>query len=123
MTRAPRMPRRGPARAEPRARTRTPPRPRSPARRARPKSGSRPRPRPQTHTTARPPRPEAAAGRAGRRGPARAGLCARALGPLVPRGEVLGLLVGELVDCDAHGLEIEPRDLVVDLLRHRVDLL
>ena len=41
---------------------------------------------------------------------------------LVPRGEVLRLLLGELVDLDAHRLELQPRDLLVDLLRHDVDL-
>src|SRR5262249_31715516 len=41
----------------------------------------------------------------------------------VPRREVLRLLVGEPVDLDAHRLELEPRDLLVDLLRHRIHLL
>src|SRR5207253_7196600 len=43
-------------------------------------------------------------------------------GPLVPRGQVRGLLLGELVDRHAHRLELEARDLAVDLLRNRIHL-
>ena len=43
-------------------------------------------------------------------------------GTLVPARRVVRLLVGELIDLDAHRLEAEPRDLAVDLLRHTVDL-
>src|SRR4051812_5194862 len=45
-----------------------------------------------------------------------------ALGPLVPRGQVLRLLLGQLVDLDAHRLELQARDLLVDLLGHDVHL-
>lgn len=41
---------------------------------------------------------------------------------LVPGVEVSGLFVRELVDVDVHGGEFEAGDLVVDLLRHGVDL-
>src|SRR5439155_27140019 len=46
-----------------------------------------------------------------------------ALGPLLPRVEVLVLLRRELVDLDVHGPELETRDLPIDLDRDRVDLL
>src|SRR5439155_17100161 len=42
--------------------------------------------------------------------------------PFVPRGEVLRLLLGELVDRDLHRLELQAGDLGVDLRRHRIDL-
>src|SRR5438876_468606 len=48
--------------------------------------------------------------------------CALGSGALVPRGEVAGLLLRERVDLDAHRLELEASDLVVDLRRHRIDL-
>src|SRR5437762_1089638 len=48
--------------------------------------------------------------------------CLDGSGALVPGGEVVGLLLRELVDLDAHGLELEARDLVVDLRRHGIDL-
>src|SRR3954453_4111828 len=41
---------------------------------------------------------------------------------LVPRGQVLRLLLGQLVDVDTHRGELETGDLVVDRLGHRVDL-
>ena len=41
---------------------------------------------------------------------------------LVPAGQVLLLLLGQLVDRDAHRRELQARDLVVDLLRDDVDL-
>ena len=41
--------------------------------------------------------------------------------PLVPRGEVEGLLLREHVDLDAHRLELQPGDLLVDVLRDVVD--
>src|SRR5581483_8971750 len=44
-------------------------------------------------------------------------LCAR-----FPGGQILPLLVGERVDRDAHRRELQAGDLVVDLVRHRVDL-
>src|SRR3954470_15054950 len=50
-------------------------------------------------------------------------LVSRGLRALVPRGQVLGLVIREGVDLDAHGRELEPRDLAVDLLRHDIDLL
>src|SRR4249919_233615 len=40
---------------------------------------------------------------------------------LVPGVHVAALLVGQLVDGERHAFELEPRDLVVDLLRHGVD--
>src|SRR3984893_4791000 len=43
-------------------------------------------------------------------------------GPLFPRGEVLLLRLGELVDAHAHRLELEAGDLGVDVLGHRVHL-
>src|SRR5262249_24604777 len=43
-------------------------------------------------------------------------------GSLVPGSEVLRLLVGQGVDLDAQRRELEPRDLGVDLARHRVDV-
>src|SRR3989442_15772504 len=43
------------------------------------------------------------------------------LRPFVPRREVLRLLLRERVDLDAHRRELEPGDLLVDLLRHDVD--
>src|SRR5947207_14019010 len=43
----------------------------------------------------------------------------RALGPLAPRIEVLRLRLGEPVDRQAHGGELEGRDLAVDLLGDR----
>src|SRR5205814_1587259 len=43
-------------------------------------------------------------------------------GAFVPRGEVLRLLLAELVDRDAHRLELQAGDLLVDLHRHRIDL-
>src|SRR5262249_4107459 len=46
----------------------------------------------------------------------------RGSGALVPRGEVLSLLLGQRVDLDAHRRQLEAGDLAVDLLRHRVDL-
>src|SRR4051812_31041462 len=48
--------------------------------------------------------------------------CPERSGALVPRGEVVGLLLRELVDLDAHRLELETGDLLVDLRRHGVDL-
>src|SRR5262245_11742837 len=48
--------------------------------------------------------------------------CGWSLRALVPRGEVLRLLRGQLVDRDAHRLELEACDLVVDVLRDVVDL-
>src|SRR5262249_35091231 len=45
-----------------------------------------------------------------------------ALRSLVPAGEVLLLLLGELVDVDAHGRKLEAGDLAADLVRHRVAL-
>src|ERR1700687_5839278 len=42
---------------------------------------------------------------------------------LVPARQVLFLRGRQLVDLHTHGLELEPGDLLVDLLRHRVDLL
>ena len=44
-------------------------------------------------------------------------LVRQALGSFVPGLQVLGLLLGEVVDCHAHRLELEARDLLVDLLR------
>ena len=44
------------------------------------------------------------------------------LGALVPGGQVPRLLLGELVDLDARRLELEARDLGVDLLGDDVDL-
>src|SRR3954468_21770290 len=46
----------------------------------------------------------------------------RRSGPLVPGGQVLLLERGQLVDVDAHGLELQAGDLLVDVLRHDVDL-
>src|SRR2546423_1650137 len=46
----------------------------------------------------------------------------RGSGPLVPGGQVFRLLLGELIDGDTERLELEARDLGVDLRRHRVDL-
>src|ERR671936_1696942 len=43
------------------------------------------------------------------------------LGSFVPRGQVARLLLGELVDLDAHRLQLQAGDLAVDLLRHWVD--
>src|ERR671925_175605 len=43
-------------------------------------------------------------------------------GAFVPRGEIFRLLFRELVDLDAHRVELEPGDLLVDPCRHRVDL-
>src|SRR5438477_1879439 len=48
--------------------------------------------------------------------------CPEGLGALVPGGEVVRLLLRKSVDLDAHRLELEACDLVVDLRRHRVDL-
>ena len=53
------------------------------------------------------------------RGPGRV---SRDSGALVPGGEVLGLLLGEGVALDRHRLELEPGDLVVDVLGHHVHL-
>src|SRR5262245_51090830 len=47
----------------------------------------------------------------------------KALGAFLPGGQVLLLLRGEAVDLDAHGLELEPSDLAVDLEGDPVDLL
>src|SRR3954471_19022142 len=58
-----------------------------------------------------------------RRTPRLARPACRFLRPFFPGGEVLLLLGRQLVDSYAHALELEPRDLPVDLLRHRVDLL
>src|SRR4051794_29153115 len=115
-------PPRGPPRARTRARSRTPPRSRSPAPPAPPASGSRRRPPPRTGTRARPPPRAGAADRGRRRGRARGGGSPPALRSLVPRGEVPRLLVAQLVDRDAHGRELQPGDLVVDLLRDDVHL-
>src|SRR6266511_6003622 len=41
---------------------------------------------------------------------------------LVPRGQVLRLFLRERVDLDAHRLQLEAGDLLVDLLRHGIDL-
>src|SRR4051794_10145849 len=41
-------------------------------------------------------------------------------GPGLPGSEVLLLLLGELVHLDPHGLELQPGDLLVDLLGPRV---
>src|SRR5579883_328123 len=38
-----------------------------------------------------------------------------ALGPRLPRGEVLLLFLGQRVDADAHRVQLQPRDLLVDL--------
>src|SRR4051812_23984186 len=46
----------------------------------------------------------------------------RRSGSLIPAREVLRLLGRELVDRDPHRLELQLRDLIVDLLRHHVDL-
>src|SRR3954468_20736209 len=54
--------------------------------------------------------------------PAKRGLMWPGLRALVPRSQVLRLLLGELVDLDAHGLELEAGDLTIDVLRHDVDL-
>src|SRR5450756_2185049 len=43
-------------------------------------------------------------------------------GALVPGGEVLGLLLGERVALDVHGLELDAVDIVVDVSGHHVDL-
>src|SRR5689334_5310080 len=43
-------------------------------------------------------------------------------GAFVPGREVARLLLRQRVDGDAHRLELEPRDLPVDLRRHRIDL-
>ena len=59
---------------------------------------------------------------AARRRRGRGGTMGSPLGSLVPARQVVRLLVGELIDLDAHRLELEPRDLAVDLLRHTVDL-
>src|SRR3954467_6714163 len=45
------------------------------------------------------------------------------LRPFLPRCKVLLLLGRELVDLDAHGLELEPGDLAIDLGGNRVHLL
>src|SRR5438067_2462622 len=45
------------------------------------------------------------------------------LRPFLPRCKVLLLLGRELVDPDAHRLELEPGDLAIDLRRHRIHLL
>ena len=47
----------------------------------------------------------------------------RRSGAFVPGGEVLRLLRGQLVDGDSHRRELQPRDLLVDLGRDRIDLL
>src|SRR5919199_773925 len=52
-----------------------------------------------------------------KRGLMREGLCA-----FVPRSQVARLLLGQLVDLDAHRGELDARDLAVDLLRHDVNL-
>ena len=44
-------------------------------------------------------------------------------GPLVSAVDVPLLLVGEDVDLHANRLELQPGDLLVDLLRHRLDAL
>src|SRR5205823_6979981 len=44
------------------------------------------------------------------------------LRPFFPGREVLFLLLGQLVDPHAHRLQLEARDLAVDLVGHRVDL-
>src|SRR5712692_5012157 len=44
------------------------------------------------------------------------------LGAFLPGGKVTPLLVGEGVDSDAHGVQLEPGHLGVDLLGHVVDL-
>src|SRR5437660_214067 len=43
--------------------------------------------------------------------------------PLLPRREISPLLVRERVDRDAHRVQLEPRHLGVDVLRHVVNLL
>src|SRR5436305_996996 len=47
----------------------------------------------------------------------------RCLRPLLPRRQVLLLLGRQLVDLDAHGAELQARDLTVDLGGHGVHLL
>src|ERR1043166_8929854 len=46
----------------------------------------------------------------------------RCSGALVPARQVLGLLRGQLVDRDAHRLELQLRDVLVDLGWQHVDL-
>src|SRR5262245_36611864 len=98
-----------------------PPPPRSRARRESRATGWRRRPPRTTGSAAPPPRRGAAADRGGRPRPPRSARSVPGLGPLVPRGEVLRLLLGQPVDVDAHGLELEAGDLVVDLARDVVD--
>src|SRR5262249_41905287 len=54
--------------------------------------------------------------------PRRCVTCVKGLGSFVPARKVLGLLLGQLVDVDPHRRELEPGDLAVDLVRHRIDL-
>src|SRR5437588_117423 len=56
---------------------------------------------------------------------ARTTQCTRRTRPsrsFVPGREVPRLLLRQRVDVDTHRLELEPRDLAVDLRRHRIDL-
>src|SRR3981081_1776492 len=44
------------------------------------------------------------------------------LRPFLPRRQVMLLFVGQGVDLDAHGVQLEPRHLPIDFVRHVVDL-
>src|SRR6186713_2567273 len=54
--------------------------------------------------------------------PAKRGLTSGKLGALVPRSQVLRLLLGERVDLDPFRLELEAGDLAIDVLGDVVDL-
>src|SRR5690606_10343390 len=47
----------------------------------------------------------------------------RRLSPVLPRVQILALLIGQHIDRDAHAVELELGDLAIDLFRHVVDLL
>src|SRR4029077_5640921 len=51
----------------------------------------------------------------------RTSITARASRPQIPRREVLLLLLGERVDGYAHGLQLEPGDLPIELEGNAVD--
>src|SRR5215217_8206755 len=73
-------------------------------------------------TTLSPSRRTMSSGRRSTELPPNRGLMGEGSGAFVPRSQVARLLLGQLVDLHAGGLELEASDLPIDLLRNDVDL-
>src|SRR6187551_1506808 len=73
-------------------------------------------------TTRSPSRRTISSGRRSTAPPANRGLIVRRLSALVPRSQVLRLLLGERIDLDPFRLKLEAGDLAIDLLGHDVHL-